>query len=95
MGVSTSLYMLLGAAAGVLAAAPLCVLLHAIARGRRLPPFGVFVAAAVVPFVALLLATFRLRFAQPEGVMPFGVASALAYLSVVTVAGLASWRAQN
>ena len=91
----TSLYMLLGVAAGVLAATPLCVLLHAIARGRRLPPLGVVVAAAVVPFAALLLAIFRLRFAQPEGVMPFGVASALAHLAVVTAAGLVPWRAQN
>lgn len=87
--------MLLGVAAGVLAATPLFVLLHAIARGRRLPPLGVVVAAAVVPFVALLLVTFRLRFAGPEGVMPFGVASALTYLSVVTVAGLVSWRLQS
>lgn len=79
-----------GVVVGLLASAPFALLLlHASTTGKV--SIGAGIGCVLVSFLAIELLTFCVYLLAPEGTLPFGVASALTFLIVVTLEGVYTW----
>lgn len=80
----------LGVAAGFLAATPVLFALHQ-AAGRGNPSVAAGLGGILASFFGIQLAILAVHLANPAATLPFGGAATLSFLAIVTVAGLASW----
>jgi hypothetical protein len=89
---SGAIHVLLGALMGVAGAAPMLYVLHRATRGGARLDAGHAIACGVAPFMVLQLVLLAVALLRPEVLLGFGTAMSLAFLAVVSIAGLVAWR---
>lgn len=92
MDESSGAQVLLGIVVGVVGAAPMLYVLLEVTRSKTHLDAGVVVTCGVAPFIALQLVLLAVALLLPEALPCFGVATALAFLSIVCATGLWAWR---
>jgi hypothetical protein len=82
---------ILGVAAGVLAATPVLFTLHRAARGDK-PSLAAGLGSILASFFGIQLLVLAVYLGDSTAVLPFGGSAALSFLAVSTVAGLVAWQ---
>lgn len=88
---SMALWVVLGVAAGLLAATPVLFVLYRVARGDK-PSMAAGLGSILASFFGIQLLTLTVHLANSDATLPFGGAAALSFLAFSTLAGLLTWR---
>lgn len=83
---------ILGILTGIVGAAPMLYVLHAVTKGDKQLDISLVIACGVAPFMALQLVLLAVALLYPAALLGFGSAMSLSFLVVVLVAGLYAWK---
>ena len=86
-----TLLVILGVAVGLLAATPVLFVLYE-AASKNAPSMAAGLGSILASFFGIQLATLAVHMADTTATLPFGVAAAISFMVVATVAGIVAWR---
>ena len=85
-------HVILGVLMGVAGATPMLYVLHRATQSETRLDAGRAIACGVAPFMGLQLVLLAVALLRPEALLGFGTAMSLAFLAVVSIAGLVAWK---
>ncbi len=85
-------HVILGVLMGVAGATPMLYVLHGATKDEARLDVRRVIACGLAPFMVLQLVLLAVALLRPEALLGFGTAMSLAFLAVVSIAGLVAWK---